>query len=93
MQTASTSYANGCEMQRLDHMPSLDELAAGLRAAIATGQYAGPRVSASYAQTLVEKWRALRSAIRNWRAPVRSGRAGGLARRTALAQRHIWPRG
>lgn len=70
-------------------MPSLEELAVGLRAAIATEQYArAQELSASYAQTLVEKWRGLPlgdpELARSWCEAVE---LVAWARRTALAQR------
>jgi hypothetical protein len=76
-------------MQRLDHMPSLDELADGLRAAIATEQYArAQEFSAGYARALIEKWRALPlgdpELARSWGEAVE---LVAWARRTALAQR------
>jgi len=79
-------------MQRLDHMPSLDELAAGLRAAIATGQYArAQEFSASYAR----RWSRSGGApagdselARSWCEAVE---LVAWARRTALARGHIWP--
>jgi len=75
-------------------MPSLDELAAGLRAAIATANTPGPRVFRQLRQTLVEKWRALplgdSELARSWCEAVE---LVAWARRTALARGHIWPRG
>ena len=70
-------------------MLSLEELAAGLRASIATGQHArAQEFAAGYTQALIEKWRALPPGdpelARSWCEAVE---LVAWARKTALAQR------
>lgn len=70
-------------------METIEELAAGLRAAIATEQYARAQgFAAGYARSLMEKRRALLPGdpelARSWCAAVE---LVAWARRTALAQR------